>query len=80
MLFWHCRKDFLGYNMVMFTPQDIATIRKTLGLTATEFAYELGISENTVRRWEMGDRHPRYKMMEKLNKLNEKAQQSSAAS
>ena len=79
MLFWHCRKDFWATIWLCLHRKTLRRSEK-LGLTATEFAYEPGISENTVRRCENGDRHPRYKMMEKLNKLNEKAQQSSAAS
>lgn len=55
--------------MNMLNGQDIAAIRKKRGQSPTQFAAFLGVSENTVRRWEIGDRHPRWDMMERLNQL-----------
>lgn len=36
----------------------IRKIRKTLGMTTTEFAAEIGVSESTIRSWENGKRNP----------------------
>jgi len=40
------------------TPAEIKALRKQLALSQDAFARELGVSVNTVRRWEYGDRHP----------------------
>lgn len=58
--------------MVMMTPQTIRFLRVSLGWSPTRLAAFLEVSENTVRRWEIGDRHPRYDSSEKMNKLAEK--------
>lgn len=55
--------------MHMVTPQQIALIRKALKESPNQFAYRMGVSENTVRRWEIGDRHPRWDTMVKLNQI-----------
>lgn len=55
--------------MTMLTPAQIRQLRKAMGLTTTQFATLLGISHNTVARWEFGDRHPRWAMMVRLNDL-----------
>jgi len=60
--------------MLMLTPQQIRQLRETLGLTATEMAFRLGVGENAIRKWEAGSRHPRYKHLEKLNELLKEAQ------
>ena len=57
----------------MYTPQAIKKIRKSLGLTATEFAAKLGVTENTVRRWEGGQRHPRYAELLRIHKMQLRA-------
>jgi transcriptional regulator with XRE-family HTH domain len=57
--------------MVMLTPQDIRGLRLAMGLTGAEFAQRVGVSEDTIWRWEKGNRHPNYKRMEKLNELRE---------
>lgn len=57
----------------MLEGKDIAAIRKSLGLSPGRFAALLDVCENTVRRWEIGDRHPRWETMEKINKLAEEA-------
>ena len=62
-------KIFLSTLMFMFTPQQIRSLRISLDMTPTVFAALVGVSENTVRRWEIGDRHPNYKRMEALNAL-----------
>ena len=60
--------------MLMFTGQNIRDLREALGLTATQLAVKLNVTENAVRRWEMGDRHPRYETLVKLNDLLKEAQ------
>ena len=41
------------------SPQDIAALRKRLGLSQTEFGQLLGgVPQNTVSRWEIGARKP----------------------
>lgn len=40
------------------TALEIQKIRSTLGMTQTEFAEELGVSQVTVSLWESGDRSP----------------------
>ncbi len=55
--------------MFMLTSQDIRELRVFLEMTPTQLAYTAGVTENTVRRWEMGIRHPTYKHLEKLNDL-----------
>lgn len=41
------------------TPQEIAALRKRLGLSQREFGQLLGnVPQNTVSRWEVGTRHP----------------------
>lgn len=41
------------------TPHEIRKIREELGMTRTEFAAELEVSENSVWGWEVGRRAPR---------------------
>lgn len=62
--------------MGMMTPEDIQTMRLALGLSHEEFAAELGVSANAVYRWELGDRHPKYDLLVKLNELAERARRS----
>jgi putative transcriptional regulator len=38
--------------------QDVAMLRKFVGLTQAEFAKAIGISVHTLRNWEQGRRHP----------------------
>src|SRR6185295_14209773 len=57
--------------MDMLTAKDIRSIRIFLKLNPTDFASRLRVSEKTVRRWEIGDRRPRYEKMEEINKLLE---------
>ncbi len=66
--------------MLMLTPENIRDIRKKLGLSPTQFAAKIGVSENTVRRWEIGDRHPRWNTMALINGLAESKHPAAAAS
>ncbi len=65
--------------MFMYTPEEISALRKRLGLTHTEFAARIGVCENTAIRWQMGDRHPSYKCLVKLNKLAEEDKAAAVA-
>jgi putative transcriptional regulator len=38
--------------------EDIAALRRFVGLTQTQFAHAIGISVHTLRNWEQGRRHP----------------------
>lgn len=44
----------------------IRTIRIRLGMTLTEFANMVGVSQNAVSRWELGDRRPRRMAADKI--------------
>jgi DNA-binding transcriptional regulator YiaG len=55
--------------MYMLTAEQIRELREKLGLTPTGFGAMLGVSDNTVRRWELGDRNPKHDTMVRLNEL-----------
>jgi putative transcriptional regulator len=38
--------------------EDIAALRRFVGLTQAQFAHAMGISVHTLRNWEQGRRHP----------------------
>lgn len=38
--------------------EDIAALRRFVGLTQVQFALAMGISVHTLRNWEQGRRHP----------------------
>ena len=38
--------------------EDIAALRRFVGLTQAQFALAMGISVHTLRNWEQGRRHP----------------------
>lgn len=38
--------------------EDIAALRRFVGLTQAQFAHTMGISVHTLRNWEQGRRHP----------------------
>lgn len=41
-----------------FSPVDVKNVRAKVGMTQVEFAATFGISVNTLRHWERGDRTP----------------------
>jgi putative transcriptional regulator len=41
-----------------FSPVDVKEIRSKVGMSQNEFASAFGISVNTLRHWERGDRSP----------------------
>ena len=66
--------------MNMFTAQQIRELRRSLGLNTTQFATALGVTENAVRRWEIGDRHPRFATVVKLNEMADSTKKTATAS
>lgn len=60
-----------AYDMVMLSPKEIRDLRNALGLTCPELAEKVGVCEDTIWKWERGDRHPNYKRMQKLNELRD---------
>jgi putative transcriptional regulator len=38
--------------------EDVAALRRFVGLTQAQFALAMGISVHTLRNWEQGRRHP----------------------
>ncbi len=50
-----------------FSPVDVKTIRKKVGMSQSEFASAFGISLGTLRHWERGDRKPRGPALVLLN-------------
>ena len=50
----------MAYGKPVYTPPvvDIVRLRKRLNMTQVQFARRLGLSVNTLRHWEYGDRKP----------------------
>lgn len=48
---------------------DVKRIRKSIGMTQTEFAAAFGIGLGTLRHWECGDREPKGAALVLLNIL-----------
>jgi transcriptional regulator with XRE-family HTH domain len=51
------------------TPKQVKRIRTRLGLTQTQLAEQLGVTQNTVARWEIGARGipvPTAKLLQRL--------------
>lgn len=46
---------------------DVKNIRANIGMSQSEFANAFGISVNTLRHWEHGDRHPKGPALVLLN-------------
>ncbi len=53
-------------------PVDVKNIRANLKMSQTEFASAFGISVNTLRHWERGDRAPRGPALVLLNVVAKK--------
>ena len=54
-----------------YKKEDIKQLRESLLLTQVEFAEKLGVSFETVNRWENGKHEPTMKMKRKLKKLQD---------
>lgn len=50
-----------------FSPVDVKEIRSKIGMSQNEFAAAFGISVNTLRHWERGDRSPQGPALVLLN-------------
>ena len=46
-----------------FAPVDVKNVRSNLKMSQTEFAAAFGISVNTLRHWERGDRVPKARLL-----------------
>ncbi len=64
------------YNMVMLDKDQIYELRMALGLTAKALGEIIGVTANTVFRWEAGSKFPSRRHQIALNKLADKAKQS----
>lgn len=53
----------------MIQEQDLCTLRKRLGLSQEKMAEKLGVSRNTISRWERGSFKPSAENLTMLNKL-----------
>lgn len=53
----------------LLRPEDIKAIRVAVGMSPVQFSRALGTTEAAVSRWESGQRHPRYEMMDKIHDL-----------
>ena len=51
-------------------PVDVKNIRADVGMSQREFASAFGISVNTLRHWERGDRYPNGPALVLLNVLS----------
>jgi len=50
-----------------YSPLDVKNIRSNIGMSQNEFASAFGISVNTLRHWERGDRSPQGPALVLLN-------------
>jgi len=57
-----------------FSSVDVKDIRKTIGMSQTEFASAFGISVSTLRHWERGDRVPQGPALVLLNVVKKEPQ------
>lgn len=53
----------------MVQEADVRTVRKTLGLSQEKLAEKLGVTRNTVSRWELGEVSPSAENLIALNRL-----------
>ena len=67
-------------NMVMLDKDDIYELRMALGLSARALGELVGVTGNTVFRWEAGSKFPSRRHTIELNKLVEKAREKISAS
>jgi DNA-binding transcriptional regulator YiaG len=66
--------------MNMFTGKKIRELRERLGLSRTQLAARLGVTEGAVWKWEADQQHPRWTSLVKLNEMEaEEAKKNGAA-
>ncbi len=56
--------------MITHTARHIKELRFRLGMTQEQFAMELGVTLNTINRWENGKSHPSPLALEKITQLS----------
>ncbi len=56
--------------MLTHTARHIKELRYRLGMTQEQFAMELGVTLNTINRWENGKSHPSPLALEKITQLS----------
>lgn len=61
-----------GASVHEFTPQQIKGLREQYNLSQTVFASILNLSPSTVRKWEIGEKHPGGPSLKLLNILESK--------
>jgi DNA-binding transcriptional regulator YiaG len=59
--------------MKIMNAKEVKQIRKSLGFTGEQLAKRLGVTANTVFRWEMGIRRVRGAALTMLRELTEEA-------
>jgi len=59
-------------------PEDIKQLRETLNETFDQFAGRIGVSANSIRRWESGKVKPHPYWITKLRRIRGQALQSKA--
>jgi DNA-binding transcriptional regulator YiaG len=59
--------------MVMLNFEDIKKLRLHRGLSITQLAAHIGVTEAAVRRWEHDERHPRWDAAKKLSDMWEES-------
>jgi len=65
---------------ITFSPESVFPLRSKLGLTQTELADRLGVSQPLVARWEAGDRVPSGPAAILLRQLDKQSSKKSAKS
>ncbi|AFY73563.1 putative transcriptional regulator [Synechococcus sp. PCC 7502] len=56
--------------MITHTAKFVKELRYRLGMTQEQFAMELGVTLNTINRWENGKSHPSPLALEKITQLS----------
>lgn len=51
-----CRKVILNLEPVVYTPEMVKEVRRTLGISQTLLAQFLGVSKSAVQKWERNER------------------------
>jgi len=65
--------------MVMFDKDSIYALRIAIGMTASQFGARLGVTGNTVFRWESGERFPSRRHTAILNQLEQERKDKDVA-
>lgn len=65
---------------ITFSPENVLPLRSKLGLTQTELADRLGVSQPLVARWEAGNRVPSGPAAILLKQLEKQTPKKSAKS